>query len=200
MILQRALCTAAIENPFYFPWFCQESLGTDPLYPQRRTLLIFYLVCLCCWLSPGFLSSQVLLVPHNSSGDVPVPPMSFHLKETQEGGCDLFCLLRWMVRTLGWQGTLRSAFCLQSGNRLWVEFKFECDWNGWTVLVFLKEEERRNERNSSEFQHCNRSVGLLSVKVCFIHHLQDNYVKKTQFLLNCTICLLKQLFIVFFQL
>lgn len=35
--------------------------------------------------------------PHSASGDIPVPPVSLHLKEAREGEHDLFCLLRWTI-------------------------------------------------------------------------------------------------------
>lgn len=170
------------RKPLLFSLILSRELRNKSFTPLEKNSSYFLFslpVLLALALGPRVPRS--CCAPHSASGDIPVPPVSLHLKEIQEGGCDLFCVLRWTVRTLGWQGTLRSAFCLQSRSSLWAEFKFECYWNGWTVLLFLKEEERRNEENNSEFQHCNRSVGLLSVKVCFIHYLQDNYVENPNF-------------------
>lgn len=125
MILQYTLCTAAIKNPFYLPWFCQDIFATDPLYPQRRPLVA--VVCLCCspwpchyfpWGAREFRSFQVQLCPTYSScfREHPCPFRVSPFKRKPKK-VDTFCaqssLLTWIIRRLGLQGTLWSAFCLQ---------------------------------------------------------------------------------------
>ena len=173
MILEYTLCAAATETPFYLPWFCQETFAMDSLYLQGRPLVP--VVCLCCSPYPAiilrglpgsFIVPRSCCAPHThcASRGIPAPSVSLPSKETQEGRHDL-----WSIKSpdeddqkTGTAGHIVKCLLPPiSKQSLWFESKFVFYWNGWTVLMLPKEDERRNKENSSEFQYCNRSVGVL---------------------------------------
>lgn len=107
------------RKPLLFSLILPRELSNRSLHPQRRTLVVVVVGCVV-GSYPGVQSSQVPLCPTLCFRGHPCPSCVSPFKRNPRRWffSVLFCFLRWTVRALGLQGTLKSAFCLQSRNSL----------------------------------------------------------------------------------
>lgn len=83
------------RKPLLFFLVLPRELSSRSFTPSEKNFIYSGLPVLS--LTLGSRVPRYCCAPHSASGDIPVPPVSLHLKEAQEGEHDLFCLLRWTI-------------------------------------------------------------------------------------------------------